>query len=112
MSNKSLKPDEQVSAMPAPPLVTNATSAKVLYTALDNSYEHYDGRKSVVFGAVQLVGGVLCIICQGILYTIGLSVANYLSAGIWCGLAVSWGCRMTGKGCRYIMQFASKLGTA
>ena len=88
MSNEKLEPNEQESAMLAPPLVTNATSSKVLYSDLVSSREYYNGSTSIALGTVQVVGGVLCIICQGFQYTV-FSLANFVSAGIWCGLMVS-----------------------
>ena len=91
MSYERLEPGEQASSLPASTQLTPTTSSagpQVLYSVPDNSHESYDGRTSVVLGTVQVVAGVLSIICQVILYTIQ-SVATFISAGIWCGVPVS-----------------------
>ena len=102
MPYQRLEPSEQASSMPAPTVLTptiSSASPMVLYSAPDNSHESYDGRTSVVLGTVQLVAGVLSIICQVILYTIQ-SIAMFISAGIWCGVPVSQ--------CRHMVWCTSK----
>ena len=78
---------------PPPPLLTTAgtdgpAAPVVLYSTPVNTLDHYQGRTSVLLGAVQIGGGVFSIAIQAVLIYIH-SLATYFGSGVWCGVMVS-----------------------
>ena len=47
----------------------------------------YDALTSKILGSVQILGGLLAIIFQGLLIAI-TPVSSLIGAGFWCGLVV------------------------
>ena len=49
--------------------------------------ENFAATKSRVLGLIQIIGGILAIVCQATLTGLG-SVAMYGAGGFWCGIMV------------------------
>ena len=73
--------------MASPQHVVVQVPATASSTCCTNTQEQYATTTSKALGILQMIGGVMAIICQCVL--IGVSSAGgYSGAGIWCGIMV------------------------
>ena len=72
-----------------PPLQPPPKPHVIVVQAASSCYkENYAASKSRALGVIQIIGGILAIIFQGVLMRLGSSSAH-MAAGFYCGLFVS-----------------------